>query len=529
MRVECPARRRGPGCRGATRTRARPARGAGAGRVGGGLRLRRALLRARPDRQLRRRAPAGARPRGVRRGRGGSGREVTRLAVGQRVSLEPGVPDFACAQCLAGRYNLCTDMRFYATPPIDGAFAELVTTHELFAHPVPDTLSDDAAALLEPLSVALWACRKGRCPAARGCWSPAPVRSACVAVQVARACGAAEVVDHRRQPAPAGARRRPRRHRRALDVGYDIGRSDRARSPTSCWSARATPAPPRTRSALVAPPGRVVLVGMGGERACRCRSAGSRSASSTVTGHLPLRPHLAGRDRAGCVRAGRARPAGHRPLRPRPGRGRPHRRPHRRHHDQAGRSGQDNDDGAEPPAGAGPDHTGSLVPTYDRAGVRSGIVHFGVGGFHRAHQAMYVDALMNAGKALDWGITGVGLLPGDRRMHEVLHAQDCLYTLVVKDADGTMHPRVIGSIVDYLFAPDDPEAVLADGRPGDPDRVADHHRGRLPRQPGDRRVRRQRPRHPGRPQAGPAHRPPRSATSPRRWRAGGRRGSSRSP
>ena len=88
-------------------------------------------------------------------------------------------------------------------------------------------------------------------------------------------------------------------------------------------------------------------------------------------------------------------------------------------------------------------------------------MHFGVGGFHRAHQAMYLDTLMNHGKALDWGITGVGLLPGDKRMHDVLHAQDCLYTLVVKDPDGTMHPRVIGSIVDYLFAPDDPEAVLA--------------------------------------------------------------------
>jgi mannitol 2-dehydrogenase len=100
------------------------------------------------------------------------------------------------------------------------------------------------------------------------------------------------------------------------------------------------------------------------------------------------------------------------------------------------------------------------VPSYDRSEVSSGIVHFGVGGFHRAHQAMYLDALMNDGKALDWGITGVGLLPGDRRMHEVLHAQDCLYTLVVKDPDGTMHPRVIGSIVDYRFAPDDPEGLL---------------------------------------------------------------------
>jgi mannitol 2-dehydrogenase len=100
------------------------------------------------------------------------------------------------------------------------------------------------------------------------------------------------------------------------------------------------------------------------------------------------------------------------------------------------------------------------VPTYDRSQVSSGIVHIGVGGFHRAHQAMYLDALMNQGKALDWGITGIGLLPSDQKMHEVLHAQDCLYTLVVKDADGTMHPRVIGSIIDYLFAPADPEAVL---------------------------------------------------------------------
>jgi mannitol 2-dehydrogenase len=100
------------------------------------------------------------------------------------------------------------------------------------------------------------------------------------------------------------------------------------------------------------------------------------------------------------------------------------------------------------------------VPRYDRGAVRTGIVHVGVGGFHRAHQAMYVDTLMNDGDALEWGITGVGLLPGDRRMHEVLHAQDCLYTLVVKDPDGAMHPRVIGSIVDHLLAPDDPEAVL---------------------------------------------------------------------
>ncbi|CAA9330252.1 MAG: Multiple polyol-specific dehydrogenase [uncultured Nocardioidaceae bacterium] len=101
------------------------------------------------------------------------------------------------------------------------------------------------------------------------------------------------------------------------------------------------------------------------------------------------------------------------------------------------------------------------VPTYDRSAVSSGIVHFGVGGFHRAHQAMYLDALMNQGKAMSWGITGVGVLAHDRRMQEVMRAQDCLYTLVVKHPDGSLEPRVIGSIVDYLFAPEDAEAVLA--------------------------------------------------------------------
>ncbi|MFG1906370.1 mannitol dehydrogenase family protein [Kribbella sp. NPDC048928] len=102
-----------------------------------------------------------------------------------------------------------------------------------------------------------------------------------------------------------------------------------------------------------------------------------------------------------------------------------------------------------------------VVPAYDRTAVTPGIVHFGVGGFHRAHQAMYLDRLMSDGKALDWGIVGVGVLPQDRRMYDVLSAQDHLYTLVVKHPDGQLEPRVIGSIVDYLFAPDDPEAVLA--------------------------------------------------------------------
>jgi mannitol 2-dehydrogenase len=99
-------------------------------------------------------------------------------------------------------------------------------------------------------------------------------------------------------------------------------------------------------------------------------------------------------------------------------------------------------------------------PAYDRSRLRTGIVHFGVGGFHRAHQAMYLDRLMNDGTARDWAICGVGVMPGDRRMAAVMDAQDGLYTLVVKAPDGTWEPRVIGSIREYLFAPDDPEAVV---------------------------------------------------------------------
>ncbi|TQM64649.1 mannitol dehydrogenase family protein [Humibacillus xanthopallidus] len=104
-------------------------------------------------------------------------------------------------------------------------------------------------------------------------------------------------------------------------------------------------------------------------------------------------------------------------------------------------------------------------PAYDRGAVTAAIVHFGVGGFHRAHEAMYLDRLMNDGEALDWGICGVGALPHDRRIIDTLRAQDGLYTLVVKHPDGHREPRVIGSIVETMFAPDDPQAVV--------DRLAD--------------------------------------------------------
>jgi len=99
-------------------------------------------------------------------------------------------------------------------------------------------------------------------------------------------------------------------------------------------------------------------------------------------------------------------------------------------------------------------------PAYDRSQLETGIVHFGVGAFHRSHQALAMDRLFQKGEAFDWAITGVGLLPADRALGEKLLMQDCLYTLVEKHADGHVDARVIGSIIDYKFAPDDPGAVI---------------------------------------------------------------------
>src|SRR5438105_8606435 len=121
------------------------------------------------------------------------GAEVTSLQVGQRVSIEPGVPCRACRQCLSGHYNLCPDVRFFATPPYDGAFCQFMAMPAAFVYPVPDSISDDAAGLLEPLSVGVWACR--RTQVAPG--SPVLVTGAgpigLIAAQTARAYGAAAV------------------------------------------------------------------------------------------------------------------------------------------------------------------------------------------------------------------------------------------------------------------------------------------------------------------------------------------------
>ena len=92
---------------------------------------------------------------------------------------------------------------------------------------------------------------------------------------------------------------------------------------------------------------------------------------------------------------------------------------------------------------------GVSTPRYERAALTPRILHLGVGGFHRAHLALYVHEL--AAQGGDWGIRGLGRLESDRRMASVLESQDCLYTLIERDSRGS-RPKIVGSIVDYVLA-----------------------------------------------------------------------------
>jgi L-iditol 2-dehydrogenase len=121
------------------------------------------------------------------------GEDATKHELGERVALEPGVPDMTCRECRAGRYNLCPNVRFFATPPINGAFANYVAIHEDFAFTLPDNLSDNAGALMEPLSVGIWACRKAQVEAGDHVLVTGAGPIGLLAMQVALAQGATEV------------------------------------------------------------------------------------------------------------------------------------------------------------------------------------------------------------------------------------------------------------------------------------------------------------------------------------------------
>lgn len=137
------------------------------------------------------------------------GAAVDKSRIGHRVAIEPQRPCRVCEFCREGAYNLCPKMEFYATPPIDGAFCEYVLIQDDFAYDVPDSISDHAAALMEPLSVGIAAAQKGGVKVGDTVLIAGGGPIGVITAQVARAFGATDVVIADINP-----------DRRALAAGY---------------------------------------------------------------------------------------------------------------------------------------------------------------------------------------------------------------------------------------------------------------------------------------------------------------------
>jgi L-iditol 2-dehydrogenase len=121
------------------------------------------------------------------------GSEVTQVRVGDRVAIEPGQPCRDCRDCMAGRYHLCPDLRFLATPPYDGALVQFMAMDERNLFPIPDTMTFEQAALCEPLSVGIWACHRASLEAGDDVLVSGAGPVGILAAQVARALGARSV------------------------------------------------------------------------------------------------------------------------------------------------------------------------------------------------------------------------------------------------------------------------------------------------------------------------------------------------
>jgi L-iditol 2-dehydrogenase len=187
------------------------------------------------------------------------GQNVDPKRVGQRVAVEPQRPCRVCNQCKAGRYNLCPQMVFYAVPHVNGAFAEFVAIQNDFAFELPDSISFEAGALLEPLSVAIWSCQKAGVQVGSRVLIAGAGPIGAILTQTAKAFGASEIYvtetvkDRRNRVSKLGATRviDPTKESVAgLDVDVFIDATGVAAAVYAGIKA-------------VGPAGRVILVGMG--------------------------------------------------------------------------------------------------------------------------------------------------------------------------------------------------------------------------------------------------------------------------
>jgi L-iditol 2-dehydrogenase len=179
--------------------------------------------------------------------------------VGARVAIEPGAACGRCAACKAGRYNLCPDMRFFATPPVDGALAEYVAVRSDLAFDLPDGVSDDAAALLEPLSVGIWAAGKARITAGSAVLIAGAGPIGLVAAQVARARGATTIT-----VTDVAPRRLAAALRNGATAALDArGSADPGAEFDAFLDCSGAPSAVSAGIRALRPAGRAVLVGMG--------------------------------------------------------------------------------------------------------------------------------------------------------------------------------------------------------------------------------------------------------------------------
>lgn len=187
----------------------------------------------------------------------GIGDGVDPARMGSIVALEPGIPCRRCEQCLGGRYNQCPDVRFFATPPVDGALTDYVAVDAAWAHPAPPGMTAEIAAMAEPVSVGVWACRRAQVTVGDRVLVMGAGPIGLFAAQVARACGAqVEVFDVR-----------PARLALAGALGFATSAMSPGRDAYSVLlECSGNQEAIDGALAVLAPGARVVLIGMGASR-----------------------------------------------------------------------------------------------------------------------------------------------------------------------------------------------------------------------------------------------------------------------